>query len=85
MLSMVRIDDPAGDSEPFSSFDLAGLKNVDGLGHLAGLSGAAVELAQDVPRLRALAGGHTAPAPGTGKRQTRPPAGRVQAPRTRPD
>src|SRR6266536_3910847 len=36
-------------SEPFSSCDLAGLKDVDGLGQLPGAPGAAAELAQDVP------------------------------------
>jgi hypothetical protein len=36
-------------TEPFSSWDLPGLKDVDGLGQLAGLPGAAAELAQDVP------------------------------------
>ena len=47
-------------SEPFSSSDFAGLEDVDGLGDLAGLPGAAAELAQDVPALelgvRTLAG-----------------------------
>jgi hypothetical protein len=44
----------------FSSFDLADLKDVDGLGELSGFPGAAAELAQDVPGLElgigALAG-----------------------------
>jgi len=43
-----------------SSGDLAGLKDVDGLGELPGAPGAAAELAQDVPGLElgigALAG-----------------------------
>jgi hypothetical protein len=43
-----------------SSCDLAGLKDVDGLGELPGVPGAAAELAQDVPVLElgvgALAG-----------------------------
>jgi len=38
-------------SEPFSSFDLAGLKDVDGLGQLPGTPWAAAEFAQDVPGL----------------------------------
>ena len=37
--------------EPFSSFDLAGLKDVDGFGELPGFPGAASEFAQDVPGL----------------------------------
>jgi transposase-like protein len=48
-------------TEPFSSCDLAGLKDVDGLGELPGAPGAAAELAQDVPGFElgagALAGG----------------------------
>jgi hypothetical protein len=36
-------------NERFSSFDLAGLKDVDGLGELPGPPRAAAELAQDVP------------------------------------
>jgi hypothetical protein len=39
------------DSEPFSSFDLAGLEDVDGFGELPGPPGAAVEFAQDAPGL----------------------------------
>jgi hypothetical protein len=49
-----------GVSEPFSSCDLAGLKDVDGFGQLSGFPGAAAEFAQDAPGLelgvRALAG-----------------------------
>jgi len=37
------------DIELFSSFDLAGLKDVDGFGELPGLPRAAAELAQDAP------------------------------------
>jgi len=37
------------DSEPFSSCDLAGRKDVGGLGELVGLSGVAVEFVRDVP------------------------------------
>ena len=48
-------------SEAFSSGDFVGLKDVDGLGKLAGAPGAAAEFAQDVPGLElgvgALAGG----------------------------
>jgi hypothetical protein len=41
-----------GSSEPFSSWlCLAGLKDVDGLGDLAGFPWAAAELAQDLPAL----------------------------------
>ena len=36
-------------TEPFSSSDFAGLKNVDGLGQLPGAPGTAAELAQDAP------------------------------------
>jgi alanine dehydrogenase len=36
-------------SEPFSSCDLAGLKDVDGLGELACAPGAAAEFTQDAP------------------------------------
>ena len=36
-------------TEPFSSCDLLGLKDVDGLDQLLGFPGAAAELAQDVP------------------------------------
>ena len=39
----------AGLSEPFSSSDFAGLKDVDGLGELPGAPGTAAELAQDAP------------------------------------
>jgi hypothetical protein len=39
-------------SERFSSCDLAGLKDVNGLGQLAGEPGAAAEFAQDVPGLQ---------------------------------
>lgn len=49
------------DSEPFSSCDLAGLKDVDGFGELPGLPRAAAEFAQDAPGLQlgvgTLAGG----------------------------
>jgi hypothetical protein len=38
-------------TEPFSSCDLAGRKDVGGLGELAGLSGVAVEFVRDVPGL----------------------------------
>ena len=38
-----------GHTEPFSSCDLAGQKDVGGLGELAGLSGVAVEFVRDVP------------------------------------
>jgi hypothetical protein len=41
-------------SERFSSGDLAGLKDVDGLGELPGAPGAAAQLAQDPPRLDAM-------------------------------
>jgi hypothetical protein len=48
------------DLPEFSSFDLASLKDLDGLGQLAGLPGAAAELEQDTPGLElgvgALAG-----------------------------
>jgi hypothetical protein len=37
--------------ERFSSFDLAGLKDVDGLGELPGAPRAAAQFAQDVPGL----------------------------------
>ena len=47
-------------NEPFSSFYLAGLEDVDGLGELPGLPRAAAEFAQDAPglelRVRAFAG-----------------------------
>src|SRR5512135_1093684 len=38
-------------TEPFSSSDFPGLKNVDRLGQLTGAPGAAAELAQDAPGL----------------------------------
>jgi hypothetical protein len=38
-------------NEPFSSFDFAGLKDVDGPGELPGAPGAAAELLQDLPGL----------------------------------
>jgi hypothetical protein len=38
-------------TEPFSSFDLAGLEDVDGFGELSGPPGAAAEFAQDAPGL----------------------------------
>ena len=38
-------------NEPFSSLDLAGLKDVDGLGQLPGAPGAAAEFTQDAPGL----------------------------------
>jgi hypothetical protein len=41
----------AADSEGFSSFHFAGLKEVDGLGKLPGAPGTAAELAQDAPGL----------------------------------
>jgi hypothetical protein len=40
-------------TEPFSSSDFAGLKDVDRLGQLPGAPGAAAELAEDVPASRA--------------------------------
>ncbi len=52
---------PCNNNEPFSSCDLAGLKDVDSLGQLPGAPGAAAEFAQDVPGFQlgvgALAGG----------------------------
>ena len=47
------------DSEPFSSCDLAGLKDVDGLGELPGFPGAAAEFAQDAPGLELGVGAFT--------------------------
>jgi hypothetical protein len=38
-------------TEPFSSSDLAVLKDMDGFGQLLGAPGTAAELAQDAPRL----------------------------------
>jgi hypothetical protein len=38
-------------TEPFSSCDFAGLKDVDGFGQLPGAPGAAAEFAQDAPGL----------------------------------
>ena len=46
-----QLADHHGYTEPFSSLDLAGLKDVDGLGQLPGLPGAAAEFTQDAPGL----------------------------------
>src|SRR4249920_1835919 len=43
----IRDEHAGGESEPFSSFDLAGLEYVYGFGQLPGAPGAAAELAQD--------------------------------------
>ena len=47
------------DSEPFSSSDFAGLKDVDGFGELPGAPGAAAEFAQDAPGLELGVGAFT--------------------------
>ena len=43
--------DGASHNEPFSSCDLADLKDMDGLGQLPGTPGAAAKFAQDLPVL----------------------------------
>jgi len=61
-------------SEPFSSCDLAGLKDPDDFGQLPGPPWAAAEFAQDAPGFQlgvgALAGGSQ---PGMGTSRSRPP------------
>jgi hypothetical protein len=46
-------------NERFSSSDLTGLKDVDGLGQLPGAPGAAAEFAQDAPGLELGVGAFT--------------------------
>jgi hypothetical protein len=46
-------------TEPFSSCDFPGLKDVDGFGQLPGFPGAAAEFAQDAPGLELRVGAFT--------------------------